>query len=171
VSVHVRPATAADAERVAEVQVRTWQSAYAHVFPRERLDELDATLGRRAAFWRGQADGTPPPHLLVAEVDGAVAGFASCGAVEGEPALGELHAIYVLREAWGRGAGQALMAEVVRLLREDGFAEAVLWVLEDNPRTRRFYERCGWGADGCAKEEEWLGTAAREVRYRIALGD
>jgi hypothetical protein len=42
-------------------------------------------------------------------------------------------------------------------------------VLEDNPRTRRFYELAGWHADGAAKEEEWLGTTIREVRYRIDL--
>ena len=46
---------------------------------------------------------------------------------------------------------------------------AALWVLEDNPRTRRFYELAGWSCDGGSKDEEWLGTSVREVRYRINL--
>jgi len=77
--------------------------------------------------------------------------------------------IYVAPDAWGAGAGQALMGEVLQRLREDGFSEAILWVLEDNPRTRRFYELAGWQPDGGVKEEEWLGTLVREVRYRISL--
>ena len=75
----------------------------------------------------------------------------------------------MLPESSGRGVGQALMAETLLRLDEDGFAEAVLWVLEDNPRTRRFYEFSGWQADGSVKDEEWLGTLVREVRYRISL--
>jgi hypothetical protein len=61
------------------------------------------------------------------------------------------------------------MAETFARLRGEGFREAILWVLEDNPRTRRFYERAGWQADGGSQEEEWLGTTVREVRYRIGL--
>jgi hypothetical protein len=61
------------------------------------------------------------------------------------------------------------MSETLARLRGEGFPEAILWVLEDNPRTRRFYELAGWRADGGAKEEEWLGTSIREVRYRIDL--
>jgi GNAT superfamily N-acetyltransferase len=53
--------------------------------------------------------------------------------------------------AGGGGAGQALMAALLRALRDERFQEAILWVLEDNPRTRRFYELAGWGADGAVR--------------------
>jgi ribosomal protein S18 acetylase RimI-like enzyme len=116
----------------------------------------------------------PPPrtHTLVVEDAGGVVGFASLGAARGDEhvGLGELYAIYVQPAAWGRGAGQALMAETLARLSSEGFGQAMLWVLEDNPRTRRFYERAGWRADGGVQEEELLGVRIREVRYRIALG-
>lgn len=83
---------------------------------------------------------------------------------------GELYAIYALPEAWGSGSGPALLRAVLEGLREDGFATAILWVLEDNPRARRFYEREGWSLDGGRREHEWQGARAVEVRYRIALG-
>jgi ribosomal protein S18 acetylase RimI-like enzyme len=86
-----------------------------------------------------------------------------------DPRLGELFAIYVLPDASGRGVGRALMVEVVNRLAADGFEEAVLSVLEDNPRTRGFYELADWHADGGSKDEEWLGTLVREVRYRRSL--
>jgi hypothetical protein len=42
-------------------------------------------------------------------------------------------------------------------------------VLEDNPRARRFYELAGWSVDGAVKQDEFLETLVREVRYRIEL--
>lgn len=112
-------------------------------------------------------------HVLVVDGDEDVTGFAFIGPerVGNRDAekVGELYSIYVLPAAWGRGVGQALMAEVLSLLRAEGFEEAILWVLEDNPRTRRFYELTGWQPDGGVKDEEWLGTVVREIRYRIVL--
>jgi ribosomal protein S18 acetylase RimI-like enzyme len=61
------------------------------------------------------------------------------------------------------------MRETLARLRGHDYTEAVLWVLEDNPRTRHFYERAGWHADGGVTNGEWLGTVTREVRYRIDL--
>jgi RimJ/RimL family protein N-acetyltransferase len=57
------------------------------------------------------------------------------------------------------------MASVDATLSAD-YGAALLWVLEDNPRARRFYERAGWAPDGVRKAEERLGVRAAEVRYR-----
>jgi ribosomal protein S18 acetylase RimI-like enzyme len=110
-------------------------------------------------------------HTLVAEAADEVVAFANLGAAREDDAvgLGELFSIYVLPEASGHGVGRALMTETLARLRAEGFAEAILWVIEDNPRTRRFYELAGWHVNGGVKDEEWLGTSVREVRYRIAL--
>ena len=54
-------------------------------------------------------------------------------------------------------------------MRARGYRDAVLWVLDDNPRARRFYEREGWALDGRTKREEFLGVAITEVRYRRVL--
>lgn len=124
-----------------------------------------------AERWRGLIS-EPPPHMHWLVVDGerGLAGFASLGASRDEPEpAGELFAIYVLPDESGRGVGQALMSETLTRLRAEGFGEAILWVFEDNTRARRFYEAAGWRADGGSKDEEWLGTAVREIRYRIAL--
>ena len=97
-------------------------------------------------------------------------GFAQLGQAREEAVdTGELFAIYVLPEGSGSGVGRALMAETLARLRAEGFAEAILWVIEDNARTRHFYELAGWRLDGGVKDEEWLGTLVRELRYRVAL--
>ncbi len=97
-------------------------------------------------------------------------GFASCGASRDATGEGELYAIYVLPEAWGSSAGRALLAAALEAMRTGGFATASLWVLDDNPRARRFYEREGWEHDGGRREEEILDVQISEVRYSITLG-
>jgi ribosomal protein S18 acetylase RimI-like enzyme len=170
----VRDARPEDADGIARVHVATWQGAYAHIFPPEALRALDAGMERRGAYWRQTIEAAgPQAHTLVAVLDDDVVGFADVRPTRDVDAdaerVGELTAIYVSPAAWGVGAGRRLMTDALERLRGSGFEEATLWVLEDNPRARRFYEIAGWRADGSAKEDEFLGTRVREVRYRIEL--
>jgi GNAT superfamily N-acetyltransferase len=168
----VRPATNEHAKAIANVHVRTWQGAYEHVFPLEGLASL--SIEDREQAW-GQAIASPSPrsHIFVAEGEVGVSGFASFGPTrdsDDDPEqVGELYAIYVLPEAWGKGVGRTLMAKLLEHLRADGFRESTLWVLADNPRTRHFYEVAGWKVDGSARQAVHLAVEVEEVRYRIKL--
>ena len=57
------------------------------------------------------------------------------------------------------------MRDLLRRLREEGFSEATLWVLAENPHARRFYEAAGWTLDGAVKEDTYFGVTIDEVRY------
>jgi RimJ/RimL family protein N-acetyltransferase len=150
------------------VHVRTWQAAYEQVFGAERLAGID--VAAREERWRRHLSEPAPRHaVFVVEDEGSIVAFASCGDSRDAAGEGELFAIYALPEAWGSGAGPALMKAVLGALRRGGLARAHLWVLEDNPRARRFYEREGWTPDGGRREEKFLGVPITEVRYRIAL--
>jgi GNAT superfamily N-acetyltransferase len=170
--VDVRRARPEDAAGIAAVHVRTWQAAYEHIFGAERLDGLDPER-RRLGWQRALAEREQHQEdVFVAEQDGEVVAFASIGPAGDEPGDGELYAIYALPEAWGGGAGPALMRDALGALRGRGFAEAILWVLEDNPRARRFYEREGWHPDDgewARKVEPHLGVDVAQMRYRISL--
>jgi ribosomal protein S18 acetylase RimI-like enzyme len=159
----VRDATPADAAAIAVCHVRTWQAAYAGVLPAAFLADLDPAPRERA--WREWIEGGG--DILVAERAGRLVGFASVGPARDEPGSGELYAIYVEPEAWSSGAGRALMDAAVARLAERGYDEALLWVLEENPRARRFYERAGWSSDGGRQELTLGGANVTEVRYRF----
>jgi hypothetical protein len=92
----IRAGTPGDAEAVARVHVRTWQVAYAHVFPSQRLAEL--SVERLAAQWREW-----PP--LVAEVDGTVVGFVSIG-----PSRTAMRAASCSRSTWIPITGEPALA-------------------------------------------------------------
>jgi len=172
--VRVRGATPEDASGIARVTVASWQGAYAHLFPADALRRLDDEVDRRTEQWTGWLHGTLPGWLTLVAVSGYdIVGFVSGGPSREADAdatqVGELGAIYVLPSAWGQGVGQLLMGEFMEQLRVSGFEVARLWVLEDNPRARRFYEAAGWTLDGETKGDVLLETQVREVRYQIDL--
>jgi ribosomal protein S18 acetylase RimI-like enzyme len=165
----VRDARPEDARAIARVHTRSWQIGYAHAFPADAL--ADISVDRRTDHWRRwlTEPPVPPVAVLVAEAGGAVYGFASVGRSHEEEGVGELFAIYVDPDHWGTGLGRALIGEAEARLKAAGFEEAMLWVLNDNPRARRFYEAAGWAHDGGAKEDTHLDTVVSEVRYRKRL--
>jgi GNAT superfamily N-acetyltransferase len=165
----VRDARPEDALAIARVHTRSWQVGYAHAFPSEALAAI--SVERRHDYMANYLRSLPSgAAVLVAELDGEVRGFASVGAArEGDGALGELYAIYVDPDYWGSGLGRALIAAAEERLRAAGFTETMLWVLEDNPRARRFYEASGWTHDGGTKRDTHLDTEVTEVRYRKQL--
>jgi GNAT superfamily N-acetyltransferase len=162
----VRRARPADAAAIAEVHVRTWQAAYEHVFGAEQLARI--TPKQRLPMWKNIL-GASEVTAFVAADDGVVVGIATVGPSRDEDAQGEVYAIYVEPKAWGSGAGPALMRACVAALKAGGHPDAILWVLEDNPRARRFYEREGWSLDGERREGEHLGVQTAEIRYSIEL--
>ena len=161
---YVRRAVGADAAGIAEVHVRTWQSAYIDFFTPEYLEAMDrlldqGALERRRATLEG-ADQT----TFVAEEGEAILGFAVVSPNRDGLAaeVGQLGAIYVHPDAWNQGVGAALLREAERWLATEGFSSAILWTLGANQRTRRFYEHNGWTFDG----SEYLHESTQTLRVR-----
>ncbi len=109
--------------------------------------------------------------MLVAEEDGVVVGFAGVGPSRDEDAngKGEVRAIYLLAERWVRGIGRALMDAALNGLRQAGYTQATLWVLDTNAQARQFYEAGGWAPDGATKQDDPRGFPITEVRYHREL--
>ncbi|MFJ6390127.1 GNAT family N-acetyltransferase [Streptomyces sp. NPDC091972] len=168
----IRPMTLADCDRVAEIRVRGWQSAYQDLIPRSYLDAMSVTRDaerHRTRFVQG--DGSVVN--LVAEWDGEVRGWACHGPYrDGEvrTADAELYAVYVDPRHYGRGIGNALLLEALWNRTALGHDRMYLWVLRDNSRARRFYERAGFAADGTEEPFEADGVPVPEGRYVRALG-
>ena len=172
--VEIRTLTEADIDAVAEVHVRTWQSAYAAIIPAEVLDALDPTVW---AERRRQSGPPPTGQTLVADDDGTVIGFAAFGPRRIQPGTeydfteGELYAIYVNPRYQHKGAGKRLFAAARAALTEAGFPVLRLWVLEENHPARRFYEHLGMAPDGDHHHYTPRGSTVElpEVRYAARL--
>jgi GNAT superfamily N-acetyltransferase len=160
----VRVAEPADCRGIAEVHVRTWRAAYQHAFAPELLEGL--SVDERETQWRQRIE--EEAAVWVAQMLGRVVGFASVGPSRTEEGVGELYAIYVLPEAWGSGAAHELMGAVKAWFASEGYSTAMLWVLADNPRARRFYERQGWSAEGM-RIEAMHGVEIEDALYRAVI--
>jgi GNAT superfamily N-acetyltransferase len=165
----LRRAEPEDALAVASVHVRSWQAGYRGLLPDEYLDAL-CPEHRISAFDFSHRN-PEKPHTLLAVENGKVIGFATTAPSRDEdlPTHGELCALYVDPECWGRGIGKALLGAARQHLLQSGFGDAFLWVLNGNLRAERFYHADGWSADGQRRTETVWGVDADEVRYRRNL--
>ncbi|NQY57096.1 MAG: GNAT family N-acetyltransferase [Ilumatobacteraceae bacterium] len=161
--IDVRAARPHDADAIADAHSEAWRVAYQHLVSAAFL-ESDSVAAARRQSWRRlliddvRPEGLDPDHrLYVGVLDERVVGFGHVGAVHSEdpagaPAvadreeLGELYGFYVHPIAWGTGVADRLIEQCHATLQER-CGVAVLWVLSDNPRARRFYERHGWSCD------------------------
>ena len=162
---HVRLATIEDAEAIERIRIRGWQTAYRHIFPPEQLDAMKLDPQR---FAQSLAQPAPRTAAFVAEDRDRIVGWAVVGASRDGDDIGELYGIYVDPDEWSRGAGRTLLlrAELELALSWD---EGILWVLDDNPRARRFYEHAGWQDDGARSQFDRRGFSAPLMRYRKRL--
>jgi ribosomal protein S18 acetylase RimI-like enzyme len=172
VVVTIRPARVDDADAVGEVHVRAWQSAYRGMMPDDYLDGLRAQ--EHAARWREHLVApTSAAELFVVDDEHRVVGFASVGPALDDDVpsdIGQLYAINLDPDVWGRGLGRTLLSVATDRLSELGYVAAVLWVVPDNERARRLYEAAGWSDDDLRRDDEVFGVVVAEMRYRLSLG-
>jgi GNAT superfamily N-acetyltransferase len=149
--------------------VRSWQVAYRGLLPDAYLDQMRPE-DRASRYSFGEA-APGEPYTIVLVRGGRVCGFATtgpCGDTDVPPS-GELLALYVEPELWGRGAGRRLIQAARRRLAAHGFVTACLWVLRDNERAEHFYRMDGWRPDGSRRSREVWGIQVDEERWRRHL--
>jgi GNAT superfamily N-acetyltransferase len=165
----IRPAEPADAMAVAGVHVRAWQTAYRGLMPDEYLNGLRPE--ERARRYDFNSRDPARPQTLVALEGAAVLGFATTAPARDPDASGqgELCALYVEPDSWGRGVGRSLAAAARAALAGLGFGSAVLWVVADNARARRFYAADGWSPDELHRAQQVWSVTVDTVRYSRQL--
>jgi GNAT superfamily N-acetyltransferase len=150
--VELRDATPGDAHAIATVQVASWRGAYRGLIPDEVLTGL--SVPDRERVWLDALTAPQPRTRTVLATTGpTVLGFAATWPPlnlddSADPTLGDLYALYLDPDVWGRGVGAQLHAAALDGLRACDFTHAGLWVLDGNERAVRFYLRQGWTDTG-----------------------
>jgi GNAT superfamily N-acetyltransferase len=135
--VRVRAARPDEAEVLVGIQQAASVAAFGHLFPPAKYPFPVGPVGERWRAALGAADG----GVLVAEREGLAVGVV-------QVAPERLDGLFVLPWAWGSGVADRLHDAAVQTLGGWGCGHCRLFVLEKNPRARRFYERRGWRLDG-----------------------
>jgi ribosomal protein S18 acetylase RimI-like enzyme len=167
----VRRANLTDADAVGSVEVRAWRAVHEERLGADALAEMDPA--ERAEQWRELLrDPAGGRDLLVVIDAGAVVGFAAIGAsrdLGAPPSVGEIEALNLVPDAWGRGLASELLTAAVDELRRRGFSEVTTWVPVTNDRARRFYDEHGWREDGERQRDSISGRPVERVRTRRPL--
>lgn len=166
----IRKATVADARRIAQIHVASWQAAYRGQMPDAVLDSLD--VEKRATFWQTHLSGRSLV-TFVAELNQEIIGFCDLIPSRDQDAnaqkTAEIAAIYVHPDYWRRGAGRALCRHAVEAARREHFNAVTLWVLASNVAAHNFYLTLRFQLDGATKSESFADQELQEVRFRIPI--
>jgi phosphinothricin acetyltransferase len=163
---NIRPTTPADIPAIAAIYahaVRTGTATF------ELEPPTEAEMLRR--YDKLRAGGFP---YIVAEIDGAVAGYAYAGPFRERPAYRFTveDSIYIAPDRQKRGIGKALMTELVRLSTEAGFRQMLAVIGDSNQAgSIALHKACGFQHVGVFKSvgykfDRWLDT----VQMQLPLG-
>ena len=155
-SAYIRSAEVADAQAICRLHIRSVRQLCADAYS---PTQLDAWIGNRI-----------PAHYepflkeavcLVAETSGALAGFAIL-----DPALGEVHALYVDPDSVGKSIGTQLLMAIEDHARTAGRVELAL---NATLNSVSFYERHGYTCQGPATNEIPRGSSLPCMRMAKRL--
>ena len=137
------------------VHWQTWREAYDDLLPEEFQETM--TLDRCRFLSQKY-----PENTLIAMDGKKVVGFISYGNYRDETIqAGEIIALYVLKDYYGKGVSKQLMHAAFVAL--DQFSEIYLWVLKENKRAIAFYQKMGFTFDG-QEQILKLGKPVKELR-------
>lgn len=152
-SLHVRPATVADAAEIATI----YNDGIA-----DRIATFE-TRPRVADDIRSWFDGRHP--IVVVEAGGEIVGFASTSTYRPRACYAGIaeFSVYVARAARGRGVGRLAMAGLIETARTVGFWKLVSRVFVENAPSRALMRSMGFREVGVYEKHGRLDGAWRDV--------
>ena len=172
-TIHCRRAVPDDANAIAQAHTNAWKGAYAGLIPAPDLEQINIADSQK--HWEGRLSQIDP-NTFVGELRGKVMGFCTIGPSDDPgagPHVGRIETIQVHPDAWQSGLGRRLLTFSSKMLREHGYTEATLWVLESNRRARAFCDACGWVLDRRSRRHKTMTEVANaelpHLLYRTQL--
>ena len=159
----IRDATSADLDALLEIHNEAIRNSRA-IWIDNEVERSD----REAWFAQHQADGHP---VLVAEVDGAVVGYAAYGWYRPRPGYRFTveNSVYLRPEAQRLGIGRALMVEIIAAARAAGMHSMIAGIEASNTGSIALHESLGFVEVGRMpqvgiKYGDWLDLVLMQLR-------
>ncbi|WP_026707379.1 GNAT family N-acetyltransferase [Flavobacterium frigidarium] len=95
--------------------------------------------------------------IIIAEVNGAVAGFGMYGEFRFKEAYKFTveHSVYVSNDFQGKGIGKLLLKELIAAAKEQGIHTMIAVIDSENQSSVDFHEKFGFETVGLIKESGW----------------
>ena len=159
--VRVRRAKLSDAAALCETFRESWRLAYRGIIPHIHLETMIQRRG--VAWWRTAI--RAKESILVLEVAGTMAGYASCGVARSRrDSRGEIYEIYLMPSYQGLGFGEHLFEACRHSLDEQNVRGLVVWALAENTTAISFYWKRG-GRPVATTRERFGATRLEKIAF------
>jgi ribosomal protein S18 acetylase RimI-like enzyme len=140
-TISIRSAQEADAMLIAQLHFHTWRETYRGLAPRAAFTAVTEEV-RLDRWQRMLASKGGEQTILVAEVDGQLAGFGMVGPASHEifQSRAEIRFLYVGAAFKRRGVGRKLLLHLARHMKEPGYSGVGLGVVAGNSPAITFYD-------------------------------
>lgn len=153
-----------DSKSASFIYAMSWKQAFRGIFSEKLLESI------HTGFWIDTFNHNHKTKRFdIAIISDNGKDFGACGygysRDYNSQDYGEITSIYLLEEYWGKEYGKLLVEFMINQLKEKGCSKIHLWVIEENKRARRFYEKCGLVPSGNKKQLEFKGEVVNELEY------
>lgn len=149
-----------DRMQISKIYEESWKYAYHGIIPQAYLESIPK------GQWVTKLDDSDKKTLICTDNGNIVGTSSFCSSRFRQFAhWGEIISIYLLPGYMGKGYGKKLLESAISELRELGYKDVFLWVLEENTRARYFYEKFGFIQTENVLDDILGGKKLREIRY------
>lgn len=151
---------------IGKIQSEVWRSTYNGIVPESYLERY--TPESRSSIVERAMESENDEYYLV-YIEKTPVGFLVLGMeMEGNPAFGDVRAIYLLDEFQSQGYGKHIMDFAVRRFKQLGIKQVIIWVLQENSHARSFCDSYGFAEEGKAKEINF-DKKIKALRYKYKI--
>lgn len=157
-----------DSKSASLIYAMSWKAGYKGIFTEKLLSDIPID------FWVTTFNNNYNTHrfnIAIMSVNGEDIGAGGYGFSRdyNDLTVGEVTSIYFLENTWGKGYAKELMNFMINELSKKGCTKIHIWVLKENVRAQRFYEKFGFKKTGNEKNITFKGENKIDVEYVILL--
>jgi GNAT superfamily N-acetyltransferase len=163
--VFIRNASKDDAEILGLIYSQSYQAAFKDIIPDNILENIFSPERRTDGLMKELSEGTPVNAILFYEdIPVGLLTYGKHKEVDFDDSSIEIWRIYLLPTYWGQNVGIDLLDWGIKEIEGKGYKKIILWVLEENSRARKFYEKMGFIHDGVTRVIN-VGKELTDLRY------
>jgi len=161
----IRYADLEDSDVLGEIHSESLQVAFKDIIPDYVLKD-DFSVKRRTERFIMELSENSPKTAMVFEGNepAGLISFGKCRYGNNDKSWIEIWRVYLTPEFWGTGMAKELMEWGINEILKENFSNIELWVLEENTRAKKFYEKIGFKHDNTVQIIN-MGKELKELRY------
>lgn len=152
----IRKARLNDINSLANIHSLSWKEAYKNIFSEKFLKNLRTEIfleNRKKKFRRDIEENSMLDFFIIEFSEKAIGILilSSLQKITKDKNVAEIIAIYLLPEFWNSGFGKEILSFSIARAKDFGAKKIFLWVVVENKRARKFYEKNGFVVTGRKK--------------------